>query len=149
MRSSYADLLLTKREVFRPGMSASVEIHTQNIEDATAIPIEAVTIRSKSDLDTLIDKTKKRNTTKVTEIKKDDEVEVVFICNNDNVSMRQVKTGIQDDKMIQIISGITVGDEIVTGPYSAISKTLKGGEKVKKVSKEELFDLKAEKKKNK
>ena len=63
--------------------------------------------------------------------------------------MRQVKTGIQDDKMIQIISGITVGDEIVTGPYSAISKTLKGGEKVKKVSKEELFDLKAEKKKNK
>ncbi len=149
LRSSYADLLLTKREVFRPGMSASVEIHTQNIEDATAIPIEAVTIRSKSDLDTLIDKTKKRNTTKVTEIKKDDEVEVVFICNNDNVSMRQVKTGIQDDKMIQIISGITVGDEIVTGPYSAISKTLKGGEKVKKVSKEELFDLKAEKKKNK
>ena len=149
LRSSYADLLLTKREVFRPGMSASVEIHTQNIEDATAIPIEAVTIRSKSDLDTLIDKTKKRNTTKVTEIKKDDEVEVVFICNNDNVSMRQVKTGIQDDKMIQIISGITVGDEIVTGPYSAISKTLKGGEKVKKVSKEELFDLKVEKKKNK
>ncbi|MEI6507675.1 MAG: efflux RND transporter periplasmic adaptor subunit [Bacteroidota bacterium] len=149
LRSSYADLLLTKREVFRPGMSASVEIHTQNIEDATAIPIEAVTIRSKSDLDTLTDKTKKRNTTKVTEIKKDDEVEVVFICNNDNVSMRQVKTGIQDDKMIQIISGITVGDEIVTGPYSAISKTLKGGEKVKKVSKEELFDLKAEKKKNK
>jgi HlyD family secretion protein len=43
---------------------------------------------------------------------------------------------------------VNEGDEIVTGPYSAISKTLKAGDRVKKVSKEELFDMKPDAKKN-
>ncbi len=148
LRSSYADLLARagkKRAVFRPGMSASVEVQTENIKDAIAVPIESVTIRSKSDLDST--KTKKRIAIKSSDIKKDDEIEVVFVCKDDVLSIRQVKTGIQDDKFIQIISGVNDGEEIVTGPYSAISKTLKMGDKVKKVSKEELFDIKAVNKK--
>jgi len=148
LRSSYEDLLKIKQDVFRPGMSASVEVQTENVKDIIAVPIEAVTIRNKSDLDTTLLKDKKKTTVKAGgEIKKDDEAEVVFVCTNDVLSIKQVKTGIQDDKYIQILSGINEHDEIVIGPYSAISKTLKAGDKVKKVSKEELFDLKPDAKK--
>ena len=42
-----------------------------------------------------------------------------------------VKTGIQDDSNIEIITGLEEGDEIITGPYSLVSKTLKTGDKVK------------------
>lgn len=148
LRSSYSDLLAKagkKSSVFRPGMSASVEIQTESAANIIAVPIESVTIRTKSDLDST--KTKKRVTTKSGTAKKDDELEVVFICTNDVISIKPVKTGIQDDKFIQIISGIDEGVEVVTGPYSAISKTLKAGDKVKKVTKEELFDIKPDKKK--
>ena len=147
LRTSYEDLLKIKQDVFRPGMSASVEIQTENVRDVIAVPIEAVTIRNKSDLDTTLVKDKKKVATKSTEIKKDDEAEVVFVCTNNVLSIKQVKTGIQDDKFIQILSGINEHDEIVIGPYSAISKTLKSGDKVKKVTKEELFDLKPDAKK--
>ena len=147
LRTSYADLLKIKQDVFRPGMSASVEIQTKNVRDIIAVPIEAVTIRNKSELDTIFAKDKKKTLVKSGEIKKDDEAEVVFVCVNDVLEIKQVKTGIQDDKFIQIISGINEHDEIVTGPYSAISKTLKPGDKVKKVSKEELFDIKPDAKK--
>jgi HlyD family secretion protein len=148
LRSSYADLLEVKQDVFRPGMSASVEIQTQQVNNTLSIPIESVTIRNKSDLDTAAAKTKKHSTVKAGDAKKGDEVEVVFVCKNDELKLKQVKTGIQDDKFIQILSGIGEGEEVVTGPYSAVSKTLKPGDKVKKVSKEELFDLKPDKKKD-
>jgi HlyD family secretion protein len=150
LRSSYSDLLERagkKRSVFRPGMSASVEVQTESVANIIAVPIEAVTIRTKSDLDSTGAKTKKRTAVKAGDVKKDDELEVVFVCVNDVLTIKQVKTGIQDDKFIQVLSGINEGDEVVTGPYSAISKSLKAGDKVKKVSKEELFDLKADKKK--
>ncbi|MEI6594718.1 MAG: efflux RND transporter periplasmic adaptor subunit, partial [Bacteroidota bacterium] len=150
LRSSYADLLEKggkKHDVFRPGMSASVEVQTEIVRDVIAVPIEAVTIRSKSELDSTNVKSTKKAQSKTGEIKKDDEAEVVFICVNDVITIKQVKTGIQDDKFIQILSGINEHDEIVIGPYSAISKTLKVGDKVKKVSKEELFDIKPEAKK--
>ena len=150
LRSSYADLVEKggkKHDVFRPGMSASVEVQTEIVRDVIAVPIEAVTIRSKSELDSTNVKSTKKAQSKTGEIKKDDEAEVVFICVNDVITIKQVKTGIQDDKFIQILSGINEHDEIVIGPYSAISKTLKVGDKVKKVSKEELFDIKPEAKK--
>ncbi len=150
LRSSYADLLEKggkKHDVFRPGMSASVEVQTEIVRDVIAVPIEAVTIRSKSELDSTNVKSTKKAQSKTGEIKKDDETEVVFVCVNDVITIKQVKTGIQDDKFIQILSGINEHDEIVIGPYSAISKTLKVGDKVKKVSKEELFDIKPEAKK--
>ena len=150
LRNSYADLIEVggkKHDVFRPGMSASVEIQTKCEYDVIAVPIEAVTIRSKSDLDSTAAKDKKKSIVKTGEIKKDDEIEVVFVCSNDILSLKKVKTGIQDDKFIQILTGINEHDEVVTGPYSAISKTLKVGDKVKKVSKEELFDIKPDAKK--
>ena len=51
-----------------------------------------------------------------------------------------VKTGIQDINYIEILSGLNAGDEVVTGPYNAVSKTLKDGNKVKVVPKDKLFE---------
>jgi len=51
-----------------------------------------------------------------------------------------VKTGIQDNMYIQILSGLKDGDEIITAPYSLVSKTLNDGDKVKKVDKKDLFE---------
>ena len=148
LRSSYADLEKAfgkKRSVFRPGMSASVEIQTEHAHNVIALPIEAVTTRNKNDLDTTSIASK--STHKAEKSKED--VEVVFVCGTDNkLSIRQVKTGVQDDKVIEILSGLKEGVEVVTGPYSAVSRALKHGDKVKKVSKEELFEGSVEVKKD-
>lgn len=148
LRSSYADLEKAfgkKRSVFRPGMSASVEIQTEHATNVIALPIEAVTTRNKSDLDTTTVVVKSKR--KIEKSKED--VEVVFVCGTDNkLSIREVKTGVQDDKVIEIISGLKEGEEVVSGPYSAVSRTLKHGDRVQKVSKEELFDVATDSKKD-
>ncbi|MCU0441443.1 MAG: efflux RND transporter periplasmic adaptor subunit [Bacteroidia bacterium] len=134
LRSSYEDLAKlfgSKRSVFRPGMSASVEIQTERKNNVLAVPIEAVTTRSLKELepDSAI--------TGLTE-----EVEVVFVVDSDNKSaIQRVSTGVQDDKYIEI-SGVEEGVEIVSGPYSAVSRTLKSGQILQKVKKEELFEAK-------
>jgi len=150
LRSSYADLLLLyggKRSVFRPGMSASVDIQTQSVNDVVAIPIESVTMRDKSELDSNKSDTikVKRKTSNTTTTKKStDEQEVVFVLNDGKVVLRPVKTGIQNDKLIEIKYGLQIGDEVVSAPFSAITRTLKNNNGVKKVPKDELFETKPE-----
>lgn len=143
LRSSYLDLIQKKgreRWAFKPGMTASVEIQTAQVNKAMALPIEAVTVRGKDMLDT----SKKEDEPRMDEKAgiKSEEVEVVFVMSNGKASIREVKTGIQDDKFIEIISGVKVGDAIISGPFSLVSKTLKHGDAVKKASKEELFEKK-------
>jgi len=133
LNSSYADLKAQfgkRKSVFRPGMSASVEIETSKINNALSIPIEAVSVRSNKDLDTTGSSLSEK------------EIEVVFVNENNAAKIRQVKTGIQDDKFIQIISGIDSSNEVISGPYNVVSKLLKNGNKIQKVSKEELFETK-------
>ena len=68
---------------------------------------------------------------------------VVFIVQPDNTVRKQtVKTSIQDINDIEITEGLKEGDEVVTGPYEVVSKTLKNKAKVKVVPKSELFDTK-------
>lgn len=146
LRSSYTDLTAKfgkRKAVFRPGMSASVEIQTEVETNVLAIPIEAVTVRQAKDLDTA--KTDKKDVEDFklssTDSKKD-EVEVVFININNTASIRKVTTGIQNDKLIVITSGLQKGDKVVSGPYATVSKTLKHADKIKQVSKEMLFEVK-------
>jgi HlyD family secretion protein len=82
---------------------------------------------------------KKTNTKKAA-----DEVEVVFVLVNNQVQLREVKSGVQNDKVIEIKSGIALGEEVVSAPFSAITRTLKNNDKVKKVNKDELFEVKPE-----
>lgn len=150
LRSSYADLSAkygTTRSVFRPGMSASVEIQTETAVQVLVVPIEAVTMRNRSDLDTTGGgKSSRRKVasaagdTKATQAA--DDVEVVFLSKDNIVTLKEVKTGIQDDKYIQIVSGLNEQDEVVSAPYSAISKTLRNGDKIEKVDKSSLFESK-------
>ena len=68
---------------------------------------------------------------------------VVFVVQADGkVKMQKVKTDIQDINYIEITDGLKEGDEVVTGPYDVVSKTLKNGDKVKVVPKSEIFSAK-------
>ncbi len=69
---------------------------------------------------------------------------MVFVFNDGKVTLRAVKTGIQNDKLIEIKDGLQVGDEVVSAPFSAITRTLKNNTAVKKVAKDELFETKPE-----
>jgi len=118
---SYQKLVTpTQKYPFRPGMSASVEIYTDEVKDVLTIPIQAVTARE-------VDEDSDKDDSEKTD---DDFKEVVFIHSADTVSMVEVKTGIQDDEYIQILSGLAMDQEIIKGPYSAISSDLDDGSEV-------------------
>jgi HlyD family secretion protein len=68
--------------------------------------------------------------------------EYVFLLDGEKAVLREVKTGIQDNTHIQILEGLQDNDEVITGPYSAVSKTLKDKDQVKKVDKNKLFEEK-------
>jgi len=133
-------------------MNASADIKTKRHDNVLSVPINAVAARVKGS-DQSVDAKKKEDDKK----KKDDNSnnsddntsktslsdeleEVVFVLQKDNsVKKTVVKTGIQDINNIEILSGLNDGDQVITGPYNAISKTLKDGNKVKVVPKDKLF----------
>lgn len=137
---SYMDLIGKGSFPFRPGMSANADIQTKTHNYVLSVPINAVTTREKSDSA----KTGKKaagETNQVVSANDDDLDVVVFIVDKENkVKKVPVKTDIQDINHIEITSGLKAGDEVVTGPYDVVSKTLKEGSKVKKVDKKELFE---------
>jgi HlyD family secretion protein len=63
-------------------------------------------------------------------------VTVIFVFNESTgkAELRAVKTGIQDDKYIQIASGVTENEEVITGPYDQVAHQLRAGAEVKKKS---------------
>ena len=145
--SSYKDLMDAKRPkslVFRPGMTASADIQTKTHHDVLAIPINAVTTRSANE--------KGKDTRQVQDNNGDmkdvttgggELNEVVFLLQPDKtVKQVNVKTDIQDINNIELISGINVGDEVITGPYGTVSKILNNGTKVTVVDKDKLFEAK-------
>jgi len=151
MKEAYQDLLDPKRpdySPFRPGMSCTVEIQTETAVNTLSVPIQAVTTRVAQDsLNKLNEKTQKtrdngdEKITYVSTKKKSDEVkECVFVIVDGKAKKIDVKTGIQDNTNIQILSGLKESEEVITAPYSLVSKTLKEGDKVKKVDKKDLFE---------
>jgi len=113
----------------RPGMTASADVSTMTKTDVIGVPIQSVAVRTIDQL-TLegeeVSEAEERFTA-------DDDgfVEIVFCVEEDGrVVAKQVKTGIQSDDMIEIISGVEENDEVVTGSYRAISSDLGNGEQV-------------------
>lgn len=141
---SYQDLIVpgSKTFPFRPGMSASVNIQTRHVNNVLAIPINSVSTRDSSNAHGDKDKKKQDDTTPGSSANTKVAVnEVVFVLQKDGtVKMVTVKTGVQDDAWIQILSGINEGDQVISAPYTAISRTLENGKKVKIVPKSELFE---------
>lgn len=142
---SYASLLTSgsKSSPFRPGLSATVDIQTEKIENVLTVPIQAVTTRDDTTEVSLVEKySAKKNEKKSDGKEKDakkDLFEFVYVIENSKVKLVRVQTGIQDDRYIQILSGLSKDQEIVTAPYLAISKTLKNGDVVKVVDESDLF----------
>jgi HlyD family secretion protein len=125
---------------FRPGLSATVDIQTQR-ESGIAVPIQSVTTREEGQPKPEDSKgPNDQNKPEDEEDKSDEPVkEYIFVYQNEKVKQVQVKTGVQDDTYILVLSGLKGGEEVVSRPFTAISKTLKDGMGVKKVSKDKLF----------
>ena len=149
LRESYIDLITDLNPApFRPGMSASVEIQTRRANDVITVPIPAVTTRSGDTTETknrgpegeddpkviVKDEKQEKLNKKQEEIK-----EYVFLNVNGEAKMVQVTTGIQDNDYIEVKTGLKSGDEVISGPYGAVSKTLKNSSKIRVVTKDQLF----------
>jgi len=63
---------------------------------------------------------------------KEKPIEVVFAVDGDKVKMVPVKRGIADDAYVEILEGVTEGQEVVSGGYKAISRDLEDGKKIRK-----------------
>ncbi|WP_131536105.1 efflux RND transporter periplasmic adaptor subunit [Pedobacter nototheniae] len=126
-----------QQSIFRPGMSATVDIESESV-NGLAVPIQAVFTESKAGGSSEgnqenSDKQKSKLTDKKVK-------QYVYVYNTDKkVKKVEVTTGIQNDQFIVVKSGIKAGQEIVTGPYSAIQNKLKDGMIVEKTSKDQLF----------
>ncbi|MEI8278942.1 MAG: efflux RND transporter periplasmic adaptor subunit [Bacteroidota bacterium] len=140
--SSYADIaakLPKGKYPFKPGMSASVEIQTHRERDILSVPVNAVTTRDWPD--SVKNKNKNTTTTENNDIR---QVVFVYDAKTMQVTLRDVKTSIQDNQYIQITTGLKEGEQIVIAPYGAIARLLKDKSKVKIVDKDKLFEAKAE-----
>lgn len=133
LKESYQDLLEGKPSTFspfRPGMTATVDIITQTKTNVLAVPISSVVV--KSDTAAVKDFTAEGPIEdKKATPKSDKKFECVFVKVGDKAKIRIIKTGIQDDTNIEVMSGLKPGDVVITGPYTTVSKELNSGDKVK------------------
>lgn len=113
---------------FRPGMTATVDVKTQTVENAIAIPIQAVTVRNFAEDN---DSTAVDSLNSSSIIPKEDLRKVIFIVKNGQAVRQEVTTGISDNTHIQIIAGVEVGDQIIIGPYRTLSDQLDDGDDIK------------------
>lgn len=148
LRESYGYLVNERNPIpFRPGMSASVDIQTRRVSKVTAVPIQAVTTRNRDSLSAGKNNENNDRDVKVTnedEQKADSQPEekvkeFVFVVENGEAKQITVTTGIQDNDYIEILTGIKAGQEVVSGPYSAVSRSLRDKKKIKVVKKEDLY----------
>jgi len=132
LKESYQDLLEGKPasySPFRPGMTATVDIITTTKTNVLAVPISSVVV--KSDTTAVKDFKVEDPNEKKTVPKSDKKFECVFVKVGDKAKIRIIKTGIQDDTNIEVMSGLKPGDVVITGPYTTVSKELNSGDKVK------------------
>jgi len=125
-------------EVIKPGMSCYANIETRVKTDVVSVPLQAATVREKKteDKEKIAEnenyeiETKTKRETKKANI-------VVFVVEDSKAKLKNVKTGISDDKYIEIVEGLQEGEEAIIGPFRAVSKELEDGVTVK-VDKEKI-----------
>lgn len=124
---------------FRPGMSGTVDISTDTIINAVAVPIQAVTVRdyakpkgkqakgsTKTEEETPTDAANPNPVKKKEDLRK-----VVFVIRDGKAHMVQVETGIANETHIEIKSGLSGTEKVIIGPYSIVSRELEEGEAVR------------------
>lgn len=134
----------------RPGMSANADIETKTVRDAITVPIQSVTVRARDSAKTVEqlsqEREKKAKETQgegaVAAISERQQREgeradrnalqrVIYVRNGDTVKQVPVETGVADLTHMEIVTGIQEGDEVVSGSFSVITRTLKDGMKVR------------------
>ena len=120
----------------RPGLSATAKITTATRKDAIAIPIQSITVRTKAELE----KEKEANAkgkalaaepkTADSNSNNKNEIQGVFIVRNGRAVFTPVTTGIMGTMNVEVLSGLKLGEEIVTGSYQVL-RTLKNNTRVK------------------
>ncbi|MCD9018342.1 efflux RND transporter periplasmic adaptor subunit [Parachryseolinea silvisoli] len=141
LNSSYKDLIQDgKRYPFLPGMTASVDILTRRKIGALSVPLAAVTTRGPDDSEKKEQNGPPQNNQSTDDKNKSAKKEVVktvvFVNDKGTAKMVEVKTGISDYDNIEIISGVGDSTEVITGPFLAVSKRLKDGDKVRLMEKD-------------
>jgi len=118
----------------RPGLSCTAKITTATRQNVLTIPIQALTVRQKGDLEAPAKpgavSTAATRPDPVAEKAKKEELQGVFVINGEKAQFREVKTGITGATDIEVLSGLKDGDEIVTGTYQVI-RTIKNDTQVK------------------
>ncbi|HTQ97815.1 MAG TPA: efflux RND transporter periplasmic adaptor subunit [Candidatus Acidoferrum sp.] len=124
-------------ENLRPGLSTTAKIRTAERKDVVGIPIQALAVRSRKDLEDAAKNAKKDGGVTLAAPPpaaagdpKKDEVQGVFVVNGKKAVFRPVETGISGVTDIEITKGLQAGDEIVVGSYKAL-RTLKPEASVK------------------
>lgn len=134
--------ILDKETTLRPGMSSTVDIKTDTRQGVLHVPIQSVTVRTERELQETEQKGKTRDVKgKKTDNEdekedsalssKDDLIQIVFIVKDGAATAVAVETGISSETDIEIMSGLGEKQQVVTGSYRALSKTLKNGSRVK------------------
>ncbi len=142
--------IATKEVRLRPGMSATADIETKTVRDVVTVPIQSVTVRARES-DKTVEQLAKEREAKAKETQGEGAVaavserqqreneradrdalqRVVFVRQGETVKMVPVETGIADLAHMEIVSGVKAGDEIVSGSFGVITRTLKDGMKVR------------------
>ncbi|MBG6186357.1 efflux RND transporter periplasmic adaptor subunit [Flavobacterium sp. CAN_S2] len=133
LKESYQDLLEGKPDTyspFRPGMTATVDIITETKSNVLSVPISSVVIKSDTAAVKDIVVVDPKDEQKGAAPKSDKKFECVFVKVGDKAKIRVIKTGIQDDTNIEVLTGLKKGDVVITGPYSTVTKDLNSGDKV-------------------
>jgi HlyD family secretion protein len=133
LKESYEDLLEGKPNTyspFRPGMTATVDIITETRSNVLAVPISSVVVKSDTAAVKEIKVEDSDEESKEAAPKSDKKFECVFVKVGDKAKIRIIKTGIQDDTNIEILTGLKKGDVIITGPYATVTKELNSGDRV-------------------
>jgi HlyD family secretion protein len=133
LKESYLDLLEGKPVTyspFRPGMTATVDIITTRKENVIGVPISSVVIKSDTTaVSKIVVEDSKESQAQIAP-KSDKKFECVFVKVGDKAKIRIIKTGIQDDTNIEVISGLKKGDVVIVGPYTTVTKELNSGDKI-------------------
>lgn len=133
---------ITEKEAFRPGMSVTADVETRSRKNVVTVPFQSVTTRlpkdggasenkpaTRSDKDS--DSVQSGGSEKNDRRDNNKPIEVVFVVEDGEAKMVPVERGISDDNYVEITSGLSEGQQVVSGSYKAIAEDLEDGKKVK------------------
>ena len=116
----------------RPGMSCRAEIYTNMKGDTVAVPIEAVVFEDENRDETNLNTEQNADSLSISSGSESKSKSIVFVMRDGQALKREVELGISNDQLQEIISGVEVGDQVITGPARMLSK-IKDGSAVREI----------------